>query len=534
MGCTKCSEITLFKGEDGNTILNGSGAPGAGLGNIGDFYIDTTNDEIYGPKTASGWGSGTSILGANGAQGNYGGWSSEWLYDGTATTSGTSAGDFRFDNGTMASVTGLFINDTNTDSANMQAFLDAWNNSGAFGLVRISKKSDANVFWMGIVTAEVDSGSEHDVTVTYVIHNGTFTDNDACVISFVESGADGTDGADASDLYDSDWVSIGAHNGTFGLPAISNWTNPKLRVIGHHCYISGNMLVPLATAGTPTVLLNDYSNYPSTQRIHVQVYTGSAGGYSISASGSITSIDSLIPSDLQPVETVTLTRFQIAIRSVRGTGGNNNLNLITVFPAVNFDTAGKLVITTMKDLLGSAGGVGTNVDNTPLSELIMNVTAGEKVIDYSGAKQQYNDAAVEVYPVELGSGYNGAATYTGVTTTTQSGSGTGLTLDVTTLAAGVVVKTVINAAGSGYVDGEIVQLDDASGTPSIGTGTTKCYVRVETDERDGSVVNASTYPATFDGKNENHLGGFVIPFTISYPINSALTEAQIQAAIASM
>lgn len=50
-------------GQDGKTVLNGSGAPAAGLGSEGDFYIDTSTNEIYGPKTTNGWGSPTSLVG---------------------------------------------------------------------------------------------------------------------------------------------------------------------------------------------------------------------------------------------------------------------------------------------------------------------------------------------------------------------------------------------------------------------------------------------------------------------------------------
>ena len=56
-------------GADGKTVLNGSGAPSSGLGTNGDFYIDTTADAIYGPKTAGAWGSATSLVGPTGAAG---------------------------------------------------------------------------------------------------------------------------------------------------------------------------------------------------------------------------------------------------------------------------------------------------------------------------------------------------------------------------------------------------------------------------------------------------------------------------------
>lgn len=54
-------------GKDGNTIWNGPGAPAAGVGVNGDFYIDTTAWAIYGPKAAGAWpGSGTSLIGPAG------------------------------------------------------------------------------------------------------------------------------------------------------------------------------------------------------------------------------------------------------------------------------------------------------------------------------------------------------------------------------------------------------------------------------------------------------------------------------------
>ncbi len=41
-------------GDGGNTLLNGAGAPAPSLGKRGDFYIDTTQAHLYGPKT-TGW-----------------------------------------------------------------------------------------------------------------------------------------------------------------------------------------------------------------------------------------------------------------------------------------------------------------------------------------------------------------------------------------------------------------------------------------------------------------------------------------------
>jgi len=56
-------------GQDGNTILNGTTNPNIATGNIGDFYVNTTTYEIFGPLTAGGWGNGTSLIGPAGANG---------------------------------------------------------------------------------------------------------------------------------------------------------------------------------------------------------------------------------------------------------------------------------------------------------------------------------------------------------------------------------------------------------------------------------------------------------------------------------
>lgn len=45
----------------GNTLILGTGAPSPTTGNVGDIYIDEAASYIYGPKTTSGWGTGTGL-----------------------------------------------------------------------------------------------------------------------------------------------------------------------------------------------------------------------------------------------------------------------------------------------------------------------------------------------------------------------------------------------------------------------------------------------------------------------------------------
>ncbi|MBB6110058.1 hypothetical protein SAMN05421821_108135 [Mucilaginibacter lappiensis] len=56
-------------GAPGNKILSGTGAPASSLGSNGDYYLDAVNYLLYGPKTDGGWGAPVSFKGATGAQG---------------------------------------------------------------------------------------------------------------------------------------------------------------------------------------------------------------------------------------------------------------------------------------------------------------------------------------------------------------------------------------------------------------------------------------------------------------------------------
>jgi hypothetical protein len=71
-GPTGATGDTGATGADGNTVLSGTTAPDPGIGVDGDFYIDTTADAIYGPKTAGAWGSATSLIGPEGPEGPQG------------------------------------------------------------------------------------------------------------------------------------------------------------------------------------------------------------------------------------------------------------------------------------------------------------------------------------------------------------------------------------------------------------------------------------------------------------------------------
>ena len=56
-------------GKDGRTVLNGASAPSSGDGDVGDFWIDTSLNQLWGPKDVTGWNTFVSLVGPAGANG---------------------------------------------------------------------------------------------------------------------------------------------------------------------------------------------------------------------------------------------------------------------------------------------------------------------------------------------------------------------------------------------------------------------------------------------------------------------------------
>ena len=76
-----------------NTILNGFSAPTKSIGINGDFYIDTKNLNIYGPKKNNAWPSAISLRGAAGTAGS----------DGKTGTPGVAGSDGKTVTNTLSS-----------------------------------------------------------------------------------------------------------------------------------------------------------------------------------------------------------------------------------------------------------------------------------------------------------------------------------------------------------------------------------------------------------------------------------------------
>lgn len=58
-----------INGANGNTIYSGKVAPTTTIGTNGDFYLNLSNGDLYGPKSSEGWGTPFSLEGSPGTPG---------------------------------------------------------------------------------------------------------------------------------------------------------------------------------------------------------------------------------------------------------------------------------------------------------------------------------------------------------------------------------------------------------------------------------------------------------------------------------
>ncbi|GIZ16278.1 leucine-rich repeat domain-containing protein [Capnocytophaga catalasegens] len=80
-------------GKNGNVIITGNGVPDRGLGNIGDYYFDRLTTNLYGAKTANGWGTPISLKGLQGEKGDTGEKGDKGIYEGISVHAGRGVPD---------------------------------------------------------------------------------------------------------------------------------------------------------------------------------------------------------------------------------------------------------------------------------------------------------------------------------------------------------------------------------------------------------------------------------------------------------
>lgn len=115
----------------------------------------------------------------------------------TVTDADPGSGKLRFNNATFASITRIFIDDLDANGSDVQAWINALDDSTSTvrGYLTIFKASNAAIYRIFAISgALTDPGGYTKITVTPVVSNGALADNDPIVIMFARTGDKGDTG----------------------------------------------------------------------------------------------------------------------------------------------------------------------------------------------------------------------------------------------------------------------------------------------------------------------------------------------------
>ena len=150
------------------------------------------------PVGSTGATGSTGSSGAAGSDGTDGIGGLPYTFSTTTTDSDPGAGVIRLNNGTLGSVSQIFIDDSTAAAGNpdVSAFILTWDDSTQTsdrGQVTIVKKAaQQNFATYKISGASTDASGFVKLAVTHVVSNGSFSNSDAVLVSFVRTGNAGS------------------------------------------------------------------------------------------------------------------------------------------------------------------------------------------------------------------------------------------------------------------------------------------------------------------------------------------------------
>ena len=142
----------------------------------------------------------TGATGSTGAAGKNTGLA--MTFSNSTSDADPGAGKVAFNNGTVSSVSEIYFDDVDDNSATVSSFIQSWDdvsNATARGILLIVKETDPSVYGLFKVSGVITNASGYSkVPVTHVVSNGSFSNTDGIQVSFAYSGADGSNGSAAS------------------------------------------------------------------------------------------------------------------------------------------------------------------------------------------------------------------------------------------------------------------------------------------------------------------------------------------------
>ena len=135
----------------------------------------------------------TGSTGATGASGTNSQLAMTW--SSSTSDADPGAGKIAFNNGTLSSVSILYVDDADDASADISSFVQSWDdvsNAEARGIVTVTKEGTPSTYATFKVSGAVTDASGYTkVPVTHVVSSGSFSNTDGVGVHFSYSGADG-------------------------------------------------------------------------------------------------------------------------------------------------------------------------------------------------------------------------------------------------------------------------------------------------------------------------------------------------------
>ena len=138
----------------------------------------------------------TGDTGSTGSQGDAGVAGLAMTFSNSTSDADPGAGKIAFNNGTLASVSVLFIDDADDGGADITTFVQSFDdvsNSTARGIITITKEGTPATFATYKVSGAITDASGYTkVPVSHLTSNGSFSNADGVGVHFSYSGADGS------------------------------------------------------------------------------------------------------------------------------------------------------------------------------------------------------------------------------------------------------------------------------------------------------------------------------------------------------
>lgn len=243
--------------------------------------------------------------GATGATGNSAGL--QMTFSNSTSDADPGAGKLALNNATLSSVSVMFFDDADDNSADISSFVQSFDdasNATARGLIHIEKEGTASTFALYKVTGAVTDASGYTkVPVSHLVSNGTFSNADGLRVDFSYSGNDGAG----------------------SLTELSGDTSPQLGgdldMNGQDIVTTSNADIELAPNGTGKTVLKGNTN-PGTLVFNCEANTHGQTVKAQPHSASVTNVLTLPPGSDQEIvgasATQTLTNKTIGVAQLSG------------------------------------------------------------------------------------------------------------------------------------------------------------------------------------------------------------------------